>query len=112
MGLFGAGPGPTDLEIMGEMISDQTKQIQNMIDSQTDVLLEASQNQLDAIDAQTTILTNEIRDSTRKISLEMMYQMLDDMQGISYALGGLHVLYLMAVGSHDLYQVYAKTYIA
>ena len=57
-----------------------------MIDEQTEVLLEASQLQLDNNDAQTITLTNEIRDATRKLSLETTYQILDDMQGIYYAI--------------------------
>ena len=57
-----------------------------MIDAQTDILLEANQLLLDVIDAQTITLTNEIRDATRKLSLETTYQILDDMQGIYYAI--------------------------
>ena len=57
-----------------------------MIDAQTELLLEANQLLLDEIDAQTITLTNEIRDATRKLSLETTYQILDDMQGIYYAI--------------------------
>ena len=53
MGLFGASPGPSDLQIMGEMIEDQTKQISGKIDAQTDILLAAIQASVDKIDSQT-----------------------------------------------------------
>ena len=46
----------SDLEIMGDMIKDQTKQIKSMIDDQTDILLAANQAAIDNNNAQTQIL--------------------------------------------------------
>ena len=66
---------------LGEMINDQTRVIGNMINDQTEVLLAAASAILDNNNAQTITLTNEIRHSTRQITLEMTQQMLDDMQG-------------------------------
>ena len=39
---FFTEPGPSELEIMGEMINDQTRVIGNMINDQTEVLLAAA----------------------------------------------------------------------
>ena len=80
LGFFSA-PVKSDLQIMGEMINDQTRVIGNMINDQTEVLLAAASAILDNNNAQTITLTNEIRHSTREITLEMTQQMLDDMQG-------------------------------
>ena len=79
--IFGAEPGPSDVEIMGDMIQEQTKVIGSMIEAQTKILLEVAQAQIDNNNQQTQILTNEIKSSTRTMKLEMTYQLLDDMQG-------------------------------
>ena len=71
----------SDLEIMGDMIKDQTKQIKSMIDDQTDILLAANQAAIDNNNAQTQILRNEIRGTSRELKLEFTNQLLDDMQG-------------------------------
>ena len=71
----------SDLEIMGDMIKDQTKQIKSMIDDQTDILLAAHQAAIDNNNAQTQILRNEIRGTARELKLEFTNQLLDDMQG-------------------------------
>ena len=95
MGLFGASPGPSDLQIMGEMIEDQTKQISGKIDAQTDILLAAIQASVDKIDSQTLQLTNEIRGATKELRIEFFYQMIDDMQV------KMLIIYDLTIFSHE-----------
>ena len=110
--IFGAEPGPSDVEIMGDMIEDQTKAISGMIDAQTDILLAASQAAADQIDEQTLELTNEIRAVTKELRIEFFYQMIDDMEGIYSALKmkRLHLEHYAEALAHEVIEnIFSET---
>ena len=78
VGLF-APSGPSDVEIIGGMIEDQTEQIAFMLEDQTKILMKAI-NQLSEQNRELAEYT------VTEILKDNYYQMVDDMRGVTAAL--------------------------
>ena len=77
LGFFGGAP--SDAEVMGGLIEKQTKQIEGLMEKQTQILL----NGIEQLSKEQAKLANNI---VREIFIENYNQMIDDIHGVNSAL--------------------------